>query len=97
MKKGATDFLTKPLNYDELTIRLNKIETVKSLAKAATDLRNAMDVTEKSASGTIQEQELIISELKTICSKVQNILIDLDVPIQERIENALNLLDPLDN
>jgi DNA-binding NtrC family response regulator len=97
MKKGATDFLTKPINIDELIMRLNKIETVKSLAKAATDLRNAMDVTEKSAANTILELEIMISELKSTFSEVQGALTELDSSSEERIDKALHLLEPLVN
>jgi two-component system OmpR family response regulator len=95
MKKGATDFLTKPINFDELIIKLNKIDDVRALAKAARDLRNAMDVTEKSASDTIQELEVMISDLKTTFSEVRGVLTEPGAQSEDRIDKALHLLEPL--
>ena len=61
MKKGAVDYLEKPVNFDELFLRLEKISEVKALMKNAGDLREAMDVTESSAAQTIQNLEIINS------------------------------------
>lgn len=94
MKKGATDFLTKPINFDELIMRLEKIDTMKSLARAAMDLRDAMEATEESASQTIQDLELAVAEMKNKLSEIRGVLLDEDTYSQDRIERALNLLEP---
>ncbi|MBN1850795.1 MAG: response regulator [Deltaproteobacteria bacterium] len=97
MKKGATDFLTKPINFDELIIRLNKIDDMRALIKAATDLRNAMEVTEKSAADTIQELEIMLSEFRSAFSEVRDALTEPHTHSQDRIDKALNILQPLVN
>ena len=74
MKKGATDYLQKPINLDELMLRLEKISIMKSLAKDATDLREAMDVTERNAAQTIQALEFMVSELQHKFSEIKRIL-----------------------
>ncbi len=46
MKKGAVDYLEKPINFDELFLRIEKIISVRSIMKNALDLQQAMNVTE---------------------------------------------------
>ena len=92
MKKGAADYLTKPINIDELLIRLAKISAMKSLAKNVDELREAMDVTEKTASQTIHELEFMISDLQHTFSSIKNVLGDEAMNEQKRIEKALDLL-----
>jgi DNA-binding NtrC family response regulator len=92
MKKGAADYLTKPINIDELLIRLAKISAMKSLAKNADELREAMDVTEKTASQTIHELEFMISDLQHTFSSIKNVLGDEAMNEQKRIKKALDLL-----
>ena len=92
MKKGAADYLTKPINIDELLIRLAKISAMKSLAKNADELREAMDVTEKNASQTIHELEFMISDLQNAFSNIKGVLSDEAINEQQRIEKALDLL-----
>jgi DNA-binding NtrC family response regulator len=63
MRKGAADYLQKPINHDELMLRLEKISSMKALIKNASDLREAMDVTEQNAAATIQNLEMEIARL----------------------------------
>ncbi len=49
MKKGAHDYLEKPINFDELFLRLDKIGNVKTIYKSAMDLRLALNKTEGEA------------------------------------------------
>ncbi|MEA3357797.1 MAG: response regulator [Thermodesulfobacteriota bacterium] len=79
MKKGATDYLQKPINFEELFLRLDKIGAIKSLAEDATELREAMDVTERNASQTIQELEIKVSELQQMLSDIKKILSRSDI------------------
>ena len=76
MQKGAADYLTKPINFNELMLRLERISTMKSLAKESLDLREAMDVTEKSASQTIQDLELRVYELQNKMVEIHMICYD---------------------
>ena len=92
MKKGAADYLTKPINMDELLIRLAKISAMKSLARNADELREAMDVTEKSASETIHELEFMLLDLQKAFSSLKGVLADDDLHAQQRIDQALELL-----
>ena len=74
MKKGAVDYLEKPVNFDELFLRLEKIAQLKSLVRSADDLRNAMDITESSAAQTIQILEITAADLQLKLDKISDIL-----------------------
>lgn len=91
MKKGATDYLEKPINFDELKLRLEKISTMKSLAKDATDLREAMDVTERNAAQTIQDLELMVSELQHKLVEIKRILSEENIDAHKRVKLALEM------
>jgi len=93
MKKGASDYLEKPINFDELKLRLDKISTMKSLAKDATDLREAMDVTERNAAQSIQDLELMVSELKHKLVEIKRIFSEKDIQDHERIKRTLERLE----
>ncbi|MBW2609244.1 MAG: response regulator [Deltaproteobacteria bacterium] len=95
MKKGASDYLTKPINFDELMLRLDRINTMKSLAKESLDLREAMDVTEKNAGQTIQDLEMVIHRLQHGLSDIKRVLNEGSIETHERIERALGILDRL--
>jgi two-component system OmpR family response regulator len=89
MKKGATDYLQKPVNMDEVLFRMEKIRSMKILLKNANDLRDAMDVTEQTSAETIQNLELAVSKMEKQLAKVKAILSMDDVPAKERIALAL--------
>lgn len=93
MKKGAVDYLEKPINFDELFLRLEKIAEVKALLKNAGDLREAMSVTENSAAQTIQNLEIINATQQQILEQLEHILTDYQHDEGERIERALQLLE----
>lgn len=93
MKKGAVDYLEKPVNFDELFLRLEKISEVKALMKNAGDLREAMDVTESSAAQTIQDLEIINSNQQVLLDKLEAILNDSRLDEYIRLEQALQLLE----
>ena len=94
MKKGAVDYLEKPVNFDELFIRLEKISEVKSLIKNAGDLREAMSVTESSASQTIQDLEITCGDIQLKLDRVEEILANDNIDEVVRIEQALAILQP---
>jgi DNA-binding NtrC family response regulator len=93
MKKGAVDYLEKPINFDELFLRLEKIAAVKALVKNAGDLREAMNVTEHSAAQTIQNLEMINAMQLRMLDRLEQILADDQQDEGERIERALQLLE----
>ncbi|HFQ90700.1 MAG TPA: response regulator, partial [Desulfobulbus sp.] len=76
MKKGAVDYLEKPINFDELFLRLDKIAQMRALIRNAGDLREAMDVTEASAAQTIQQLEITAGDLQLRLDRVREILAD---------------------
>lgn len=90
MKKGATDYLQKPINFDELELRLSKIQNLKHLMKNASDLRVAMETTEQVSGETIQHLELTVAELEERMASMKSILERTDLPYDERITMALN-------
>ena len=92
MKLGAADYLEKPVNFDELFLKIDKIAQYQSLMKNAGDLREAMTVTESEAGRTIQEMEIRIGELHILLDKLTGILDDNSVPADTRLRNALMLL-----
>lgn len=90
MKKGATDYLQKPINFDELFLRLDKISNFKRLMKNASDLREAMTVTEQISAETIQNLEMTVADLESRLAAIQSILASNDVLPEERICLALS-------
>ena len=93
MKKGAADYLQKPINFDELFLRLDKIRNLKMLIKNATDLREAMDVTEKSSAETIQDLVIRVAALGGRLSAIRTTLLQADVAPESRIRKALDGLN----
>ena len=89
MKKGATDYLQKPINFDELFLRLEKIQTLKHLLKNASDLREAIEVTEQTSGETIQNLEITVAELEEQLASVKTVLSRTDLTAEERIKMVL--------
>ncbi|MBT8342053.1 MAG: response regulator [Desulfatitalea sp.] len=89
MKKGANDYLQKPINFDELILRLSKIQNLKHLMKNASDLRVAMETTEQVSSETIQHLEMTVAELQERMLTIRKTLERRDLPPGERIRMAL--------
>lgn len=92
MKKGAADYLEKPVNFDELQIRMDKIANLKSIMRCAQDIEQAMTVTEQEASTTIQNLEMKVARLQETLDKVELILRDGDKNEDQRIDEALNFI-----
>lgn len=92
MKKGASDYLQKPINIDEVLLRLAKIRKMKALAKSAGDLREAMAITEKNAGETIQQLEITVAELENKLADIKDILSKRYGDADERIDMALSIL-----
>jgi two-component system OmpR family response regulator len=90
MRKGAADYLQKPINIDELFLRLEKIQSLKRLLKNANDLREAMDVTEQASSQTIQNLEMTVADLEKRLATIHSILTDTNQMAEDRIRMALS-------
>jgi DNA-binding NtrC family response regulator len=89
MKKGAIDYLEKPINFDELFLRLDKIANLKSIFKSAEDLKEAKDTTEHQASQTIQVLELEVAKKQQTLDEVENIL-HSDLSDDEKVYKAID-------
>jgi DNA-binding NtrC family response regulator len=89
MKKGANDYLQKPINMDELILRLAKIQNLKHLMKNASDLRIAMEATEQASGETIQNLEMAVADLEQRLAAMRTILERKDLPAEERIAMVL--------
>ena len=92
MKKGATDYLEKPVNFDELFLKLDKIANLKTILRNAQDLQQAMDTTENVASQTIQDFEMRVARLEELLDAVETSLTNPDQDEDVRIAKALALL-----
>ncbi len=93
MKKGAVDYLQKPINFDELLLRLDKIRNLKMIIKNAHDLREAMDITEKTSAETIQDLEMMVSALKGRLTSIRATLEQSDVDPETRLRLAIQGLN----
>ncbi len=92
MKKGAADYLEKPINFDELFLRLDKIANLQTILRNAEDLQVAMRTTESAASGTIQDLEIGMARLRQNLDRVEEILRNEGQAEDLRIEQALGIL-----
>lgn len=92
MKKGAADYLEKPINFDELFLRLDKIANLQTIIRSASDLQQAMNVTENEASKTIADLEIIAADNQRKLDELESILADETIPEDERITRSLEIL-----
>jgi len=92
MRKGAADYLKKPVNFHELTLRLEKIRSYKKLLKNAQDLREAMDVTEKNASQTIQNLEMSVAELQSIVYEIRRVIMSQSIDPKKCLDTVFDIV-----
>ncbi|MBL4902480.1 response regulator [Desulfocapsa sp. AH-315-G09] len=92
MKKGASDYLEKPINFTELFLRLEKISTMRGLLRSAQDLRQAMDVTESTAAKTIQNLEVTAATLQDQLDSIETILTSDTMIAEEKVSDSLNVI-----
>lgn len=92
MRKGAADYLKKPINFYELTLRMEKIRSYKKLMKNAQDLREAMDVTEQNAAQTIQHLEMSVAELQSVVSKISQVIMSQNIDPRKCVDRVLDIL-----
>ncbi|MGB3212365.1 MAG: response regulator [Desulforhopalus sp.] len=92
MKKGANDYLEKPINFDELFLRIDKIANMQSIFRNAQDLQVAMDTVENVASSTIQDLEMRVAHLQESLDQVETTLRDEQLPDDSKIYRALDIL-----
>ena len=92
MKKGAIDYLEKPINFDELFLRIEKILNLQKIMKNALHLHDAMGVKESAASDTIQNLEMTAAFLQKRLDCIENELRDNSRDSASRISKALDIL-----
>lgn len=92
MKKGASDYLEKPINFDELFLRIDKIANLQTILRSAQDLQMAMDTTENVASSTIQTLEMRVAQLQESLDKAENTLRDDQLPDDIKIQTVLGII-----
>jgi DNA-binding NtrC family response regulator len=92
MKKGASDYLEKPINFTELFLRLEKISTMRSIVRNAEDLRQAMDVTESTAAYTIQNLEMIVSTLQGKLDALEVALTATHADDESKVAGAMDII-----
>ena len=96
MKKGASDYLEKPINFTELFLRLEKISTMRSFLRSAEDLRQAMDVTESTAAETIQNLEVTAAALQNKLDLIETVLTTDSLASEDKIFDAMDILQAID-
>lgn len=92
MKKGAADYLEKPINFDELFLRMDKIANLKSLIRSAKDIEQAMSVTESEAATTIQNLEMTVVRLRETLDRVEMVLRNQERGEDERITEVIDII-----
>jgi two-component system OmpR family response regulator len=92
MKNGAFDYLQKPINFYELTLRIEKIRSYKQLVKNAQDLREAMDVTETNAAQTIQHLEMTVAGLENTLFEIKKVIMNKNIDQGKRIDRVISMI-----
>ena len=92
MRKGAADYLQKPINFYELILRMEKIRNYKKLLKNAQDLREAMDVTEQNAAETIQKLEMSVAGLQSVVSEIRKVIMSQSIDPVRCVNKVLDIV-----
>lgn len=93
MKQGAFDYLQKPVNFDELYLLLERIGSLKRLCKNSDDLREAMEITERSASETIACLEMEAARLRGVLEKIGHCLMQENTSTDEKVKHVGALIE----
>ncbi len=96
MKKGAADYLEKPINVEELLLRIEKITTLKNLMRTANDIGDALEITESEAAATIQNLELRATTLQNTLEEIENIVNNTTIQESTRIATVSQILASLE-
>jgi len=92
MKKGANDYLEKPINFDELFLRLEKIANMQSILESARDLQEAFNTTENQAASTIQNLEIQAAQLQETLDAVESLMRNEETTDDEKILQAIDII-----
>ncbi len=93
MKKGASDYLEKPINFDELFLRIDKIANMQTILRSAQDLQMAMDTTENVASSTIQDLEMQVAKLQDRLDRIEALLRNDSSSDADQLYGILNIIE----
>ena len=85
IKKGAVDYLHKPINFEELLFRLNKIITAK-------EQNQILVAAEKNKEQAMRDLQIVATDLQQKFTRLKSALGKEDVPIEKRIKKALKIL-----
>lgn len=92
MRKGATDYLQKPVNFYELLMQLDKISSFKRMALNSEEMREALEITEQNAACVIQDLEMEVHRLRGLLDETVQILSKQAINAANRIEMVRKLL-----
>ena len=92
MKKGANDYLEKPINFDELFLRLEKIANMQSILESARDLQEAFNTTESQAANTIQNLEIQAAQLQETLDTVEGLMRNEEITDDEKVLQAIDII-----
>ncbi len=92
MKKGANDYLEKPINFDELFLRLEKIANMQSILESARDLQEAFTATENQAASTIQNLEIQTAHLQETLDTVEGLMRNEEITDDEKVLQAIDII-----
>lgn len=95
MKKGASDYLEKPINFDELFLRIDKIANMQTMFRSAQDLQIAMKTTENVASSTIQTLEMLVTKMQESLDQIEAILRDDQLSDDSKIQTAIDIIEEI--
>ncbi len=88
MKKGALDYLQKPIDFEELQLKLQHIEYMKWLVEDSKNIHEAINVSEQNAAQTIRNLERLYLNIRTVCTKTSEFLANEKLDPYDRIEKA---------
>ncbi|MCP3951834.1 MAG: response regulator [Desulfobacterales bacterium] len=92
MRKGATNYLQKPVNFHELLMQLDKISSFKRMALNSEEMREALEVTEQNAARAIQDLEMEVTRLQDLLAETSQVLSKQGINAAKRVEMALEII-----
>jgi len=92
MKRGATDYMQKPIHFADLDLRLQRAIEYRQMLDETSHLTEAIKVTDRIASETIAQLENGLGVLRDRIQQARATLVNDSNTPQARIEAALRVL-----